>query len=226
MYDYRYPLFGSSRKARPAMRQRIFGPARRRREGGAVLVIVTLSLIALFGHDGPGSGRRIAPVHSSGPRERRRCRCARCRPILRSREGVGTANAQASQYTVANESGAAVASGFPKYFPSCNSPAGSSWTVRVSTDRPLFFAPVLGFDESTQVATEATASWGGAGVGEKVAPLMLSADRLKSPNCDIHLQTHTRRRTGSAGSGGTTLRADPHTNPESRERRMGNAGPL
>ena len=100
------------------------------------------------------------------------------------KEGVGTANAQASQYTVANESGATVASGFPQYFPSCDSPAGLV-TVRVTTERPLFFAPVLGFESDTPVATEATASWGGAGIGEKVAPLMLSADRLHSPDCDI-----------------------------------------
>jgi hypothetical protein len=68
------------------------------------------------------------------------------------------------------------------YSPSCSNPWGFV-TVRVTTSRPLFFAPVLGLDAETPVVTEAMAAWGGAGAGEKVAPLMLSANRLS--DCQI-----------------------------------------
>ncbi|MGI8616178.1 MAG: pilus assembly protein TadG-related protein [Actinomycetota bacterium] len=165
------------------MRQRIFRRAAGD-EQGAVLVIITLSLIALF-----GMMVLVVDVGSLLFTRRALVNAADAAALAAAqscgqKEGIGAANAQASQYTVANQSGASVVFGFPHYFPSCDSPAGLV-TVRVSSDRPLFFAPVLGFDSDTVVVTEATASWGGAGVGEKVAPLMLSADRLHSPDCDI-----------------------------------------
>jgi hypothetical protein len=163
------------------MRQRIFRRARQDEEG-AVLVIVTLSLIALF-----GMMVLVVDVGSLLFTRRALVNAADAAALAAAqscgqKEGIGAANAQANQYTVANESGAAVASGFPKYFPSCDNPWGFV-RVRVSADRPLYFAPVLGFDSDTPVATEAMASWGGAGAGEKVAPLMLSAHRLG--DCDI-----------------------------------------
>ncbi len=40
--------------------------------------------------------------------------------------------------------------------------------MRLTADQQLFFAPVLGFGRSSPVASEATASWGGAGVAEKI----------------------------------------------------------
>ncbi len=165
------------------MRHRIFRRAAADEEG-AVLVILTLSLIALF-----GMMVLVVDVGSLLFTRRALVNAADAAALAAAqscgqKEGIGAANVQANQYTVANESGASVAFGFPHYFPSCDSPAGLV-TVRVTTERPLFFAPVLGFDSDTAVVTEATASWGGAGVGEKVAPLMLSADRLHSPDCDI-----------------------------------------
>jgi Putative Flp pilus-assembly TadE/G-like len=165
------------------MRHRIFRRAAGNEEG-AVLVIVTLSLIALF-----GMMVLVVDVGSLLFTRRALVNAADAAALAAAqscgqKEGIGTANAQANQYTVANQSDAAVVFGFPHYFPSCDSPAGLV-TVRVRSDRPLFFAPVLGFDSDTAVVTEATASWGGAGIGEKVAPLMLSADRLHSPDCDI-----------------------------------------
>jgi hypothetical protein len=104
------------------------------------------------------------------------------------KEGMGEASFQAEFYAVANESGAQVMPGYPRYFPNCDAPAGLV-TVRVRSDQTLFFAPVLGADSETPVTTEATASWGGAGIGEKVAPLMLSANRLS--DCQIPPETPT-----------------------------------
>jgi hypothetical protein len=163
------------------VRHRIFRRAAADEEG-AVLVIITLSLIALF-----GMMVLVVDVGSLLYTRRALVNAADAAALAAAqscgqKEGIGTANAQANQYTVANQSGASVAFGFPHYFPSCDSPAGLV-TVRVTTERPLFFAPVLGFDSDAAVVTEATASWGGAGIGEKVAPLMLSFLRLS--DCDI-----------------------------------------
>ncbi len=194
------------------MRQRIFRRAAGD-EAGAVLVIVTLSLIALFGmmvlvvDVGSLLFTRRALVNAAD------AAALAAAQSCGNKEGIGSANAQANQYTVANQSGATVAFGFPHYFPNCDSPAGLV-TVRVTTDRPLFFAPVLGFDSDTAVVTEATASWGGAGVGEKVAPLMLSADRLKSANCDIPPADPRAAEDRICWFWWNNSSSNPHTNPD------------
>ena len=158
------------------MRQRIFRRAAGD-EGGAVLVIITLSLIALFGMMvlvvdvgsllftrralvNAADAAALAAAQSCGRRR------ASGRPMRRPTSTPWRTRAAPR-----------CLSGFPDYFPSCDSPAGLV-TVRVTTERPLFFAPVLGFDSDTAVVSEATASWGGAGVGENVAPLMLSFNRI------------------------------------------------
>ncbi|HET9250282.1 MAG TPA: pilus assembly protein TadG-related protein [Actinomycetota bacterium] len=151
-------------------------------EAGATLIIVVLSLLALF-----GMMVLVVDVGSLLYARRALVNAADAAALAAAqscgqKEGQSEASLQAEFFTVANQSGAVVASGYPQYFPSCDSPAGLV-TVRVTTQRPLFFAPVLGLDSEAAVATEATASWGGAGAGEKVAPLMLSANRLS--DCQI-----------------------------------------
>lgn len=151
-------------------------------ESGAVLVILVLSLMAMF-----GMMVLVVDVGSLLFARRAMVNAADAAALAAAqscgqKEGLAEANAQATKYTVANESGAAVVSGFPQYFPSCDAPAGIV-KVRVTSDQPLFFAPVLGADSETPVSTEATAQWGGAGAGTKVAPLMLSANRLS--DCQI-----------------------------------------
>lgn len=166
------------RKRRPA----------RNGEEGATLVIVTLSLMAMF-----GMMVLVIDVGSLLYARRALVNAADAAALAAAqscgqKEGSGAASVQAEFYAVANHEGALVESGFPKYFPSCDSPAGLV-TVRVTSDQPLFFAPVLGADAEAAVATEATASWGGAGIGENVAPLMLSANRLS--DCEIPPETPT-----------------------------------
>lgn len=151
-------------------------------EDGAVLVIVTLSLLAIF-----GIMVLVVDVGSLLVARRALVNAADAAALAAAqscgqKEGAASADAQAAFYAVENQSDAVVVSGFPRFFPSCDSPAGIV-TVRVSTDQALFFAPVLGVDPDTAVTTEATASWGGAGIGEKVAPLMLSENRLS--DCEI-----------------------------------------
>jgi hypothetical protein len=180
VYDHQRLLPGSRKVARMARTS----PLRAEREDGATLIIVTLSLVALFGmmvlvvDVGSVLFARRAMVNAAD------AAALAAAQSCGQKEGIGAANTMANTYTAANANGASVAFGYPKYFPNCDSPAGLV-TVRVESTRPLFFAPVLGLDPDQAVVTEATASWGGAGIGEKVAPLMLSADRLHSPDCDI-----------------------------------------
>jgi hypothetical protein len=180
VYDYQRLLH--PRYLGKSDEMRIQLPRPRPHEDGAVLVIVVLSLMALFGmmvlvvDVGSVLFSRRAMVNAAD------AAALAAAQSCGQKEGLFEANLQANYYSVANQNGASVAPGFPKYFPNCDSPAGLV-TVRVTADRPLFFAPVLGFDSDTAVVTEATASWGGAGVGEKVAPLMLSGNRLS--DCQI-----------------------------------------
>jgi hypothetical protein len=153
-----------------------------RAEDGAVLVIVALSLLAMF-----GMMVLVVDVGSLLYARRALVNAADAAALAAAqscgqKEGMGEAVVQARFYAVANQTGADLVSGFPTFFPSCDSPAGLV-TVQVTTDRPLFFAPVLGADAEAAVTTEAVASWGGAGIGERVAPLMLSANRLS--DCEI-----------------------------------------
>jgi Putative Flp pilus-assembly TadE/G-like len=158
------------------MRQKIF---RRTPQGeeGAVLIIVVLSLIALF-----GMMVLVVDVGSLLYTRRALVNAADAAALAAAqscahKEGTSSANFQAGYYSNANKSGAVVVGGYPRYFPRCDAPAGLV-TVRVTIDSPLFFAPVLGADTEAPVTTQATAAWGGAGAGNKVAPLMLSANRL------------------------------------------------
>jgi hypothetical protein len=99
-------------------------------------------------------------------------------------EGTVAAGSMATHYTADNLTGGTIAPGYPTYFPHCDAPSGRV-TVRVEVDQQLSFAPALGFSDSTPVRAQATAVWGGAGTFEHVAPLMVSADRLHSEECDI-----------------------------------------
>ena len=151
-------------------------------ESGATLIIITLSLMALF-----GMMVLVIDVGSVLYARRELVNAADAAALAAAqscgqKEGQTAADVQAGMYTSENAADAVVVGGYPRYFPSCESPAGLV-TVRVTVDRPLFFAPVLGLDPEAPVITEATASWGGAGIGEKVAPLMLSWNRLS--DCEI-----------------------------------------
>lgn len=156
--------------------------AERGGESGATLVIVTLSLLALF-----GMMVLVVDVGSLLFTRRGLVNAADAAALAAAQscgqaEGQGVATVQAEFYTAANQSGAQLVDGYPDYWPSCDNPWGFV-TVQVTTEKPLYFAPVLGLDPDAPVTTEAVASWGGAGAGEKVAPMMLSAHRLS--DCDI-----------------------------------------
>jgi hypothetical protein len=171
------------------------------------VVIVVLSLLALFGmivlavDVGALLLTRVAAQNSADS-------AALAAAIsCGKKEGLATANAQATEYTTTNLSGSIIMPGYPRYSPTCTAPSGRV-TVRVEMDRALYFAPALGFSSSSPVRAEATAVWGGAGAFEHVAPLMVSADRLHSPDCDIPPAVPTGPRTCSFWWDNSPARSD------------------
>lgn len=153
-----------------------------RDERGAVLLVVALTLLTLI-----GSLVLVVDLGFLVAKKRALVQAADAAALAAAlscgqAEGPGMASSMASSYTVNNEPFANVVGGYPKYFPRCNAPAGFV-TVQVELNQPLFFSPALGLGNTRRVVAEATASWGGAGVGERVAPLMISAYRLS--DCEI-----------------------------------------
>lgn len=151
-------------------------------ERGAVLVIITLLLIVLIGavvlvvDVGSLLYRRVALQNAAD--------AAALASAISCASGQGqvAADVQAGQLAGDNSFGALIVSGYPAYSPTCDARAGSV-TVIVTDEERLFFAPVLGTEETATVQAKATAIWGGAGAGENMAPLMLSAHRLS--DCEI-----------------------------------------
>ncbi|HXF73473.1 MAG TPA: pilus assembly protein TadG-related protein [Actinomycetota bacterium] len=165
------------------------------REDGAVLVIVVLMIVALFGMVTLAvdvgallTKRRQLVTAADAAALAAAQSCAR-------RQGTAVANQQAMIYAQANAGAVSMEAGYPRYSPRCEAAAGTV-TVRLTADQPLFFAPVLGFGRSSPVASQATASWGGAGVAEKIAPLMLSAQRLSDCNIPPDEVTRTQLAAG------------------------------
>jgi Tfp pilus assembly protein PilX len=160
------------------------------REDGAVLVIVVLMIVALF-----GMVTLAVDVGALLVKRRQLVTAADAAALAAAqscarRQGTAVANQQAAAYAQANAGAVTIVAGYPRYSPRCEAPAGTV-TVRLTADQELYFARALGFGPSSPVASEATASWGGAGGAEKIAPLMLSADRLS--DCNIPPDEDTRR---------------------------------
>lgn len=145
-------------------------------EEGAVLLIVAIALVALMGllvlTVDLGllvAQKRVMVTAADSSALAAAMSCG-------TREGEAAATAQAASYAGSNGGGELV-TGYPKYFPSCDSPSGFV-EVEVRYRQKLLFAPALGLGSERIVVARATASWGGAGIGEKIAPLMVNANRL------------------------------------------------
>lgn len=153
-----------------------------RDEAGAVVIIVALSMVAIFG--------MLALVVDVGGVLYRRVQLQNAADAAAlaaaiscgTQEGSTEARRQADVLTAANSLGAQVTPGWPTYTPNCEASNGTV-TVRVRGAQDLAFAGVLGIAGSAEVTAQATAMWGGAGIGENIAPLMLSAERLN--DCQI-----------------------------------------
>jgi len=162
--------------------QRPHDRRRASKEDGAVLALVALAMVALFGMaalavDVGGMLYRRLELQNAADA------AALAAAISCGRqEGAQAAQAQAGLLTVANSSRADVMPGWPTYSPNCDAATGTV-TVRVHAQQELAFGAVLGIAGPVDVTAQATALWGGAGVGEHIAPLMLSAERLT--DCEI-----------------------------------------
>jgi len=110
--------------------------------------------------------------------------CARSRGLTVA-AAQADADAQADSLAVANV-GDAVRAEDPVYTPSCN-PEGGTVTVHYQGQQPLFFGQVVGVSSPKTVSATATATWGGVGSTNRIAPLMLSMNRLSEP-CRIPSQ--------------------------------------
>jgi len=162
--------------------------ARAREERGAYAVIVALLLVALIGmlslsvdggflflkYRAMRNGNDAAALAAA-------LSCARGRGLTEA-AARADADAQADALATANV-GDAVRAEDPVYTPSCN-PDGGSVTVHYQGQQPLFFGQVVGVSSPKTVSATATATWGGVGSANRIAPLMLSMNRLSEP-CNI-----------------------------------------
>lgn len=151
------------------------------REDGAVLMIVAVILVVLFALlvltvdlGLMVANKRVMVTAADSSALAAAISCG-------SKEGETAASAQAAAYAASN-GGGEIVPGFPQYLPSCDAPAGMV-KIEVRYRQELFFAPVLGLGSEGLVVARATAFWGGAGIGEHLAPLMVNANRLG--DCEI-----------------------------------------
>ncbi|MDQ3660040.1 MAG: pilus assembly protein TadG-related protein [Actinomycetota bacterium] len=138
-------------------------------ERGAVLVFVALLLLAIFG--------MVALVVDAGAMlvKRRKVVAAADSASLAAAQSCareqGDAASQANTYASGNTSDAALVAFTPV---GCDSSASAgSVAVTYGANQELYFAPILGFDETMSVEASATAMWGPARSSEPI-PLALN----------------------------------------------------
>jgi len=162
---------------------RVLSKAKLQDERGAVVPIVVLSLIALF-------GMVVLAVDVGGLMAKRRtmvntndsAALAAARAYATEEGGAicgsndGPASAAADSLAISN-AGAQVQTATNVFEPNC---AEQTVHVEYRIVQDLFFAPVLGFDDTTQVAAAATAEWGESS-GGAVPPVELDPNLTR--NC-------------------------------------------
>jgi hypothetical protein len=149
------------------------GQASSKGEDGAVLVIVVLSLVALFGMTtlvvdvgGALYARRGVVNASDSAALAAAISCAQTAD-LDVPESIADEFALANLPDV-NVAGANIVSAI-----NCDTGRSGRVTVGYGKQQQLFFAPVLGFGNEANVATMATAAWSGAG-SASILPIVLN----------------------------------------------------
>jgi Flp pilus assembly protein TadG len=66
----------------------------------------------------------------------------------------------------------------------CRADVTGHVTVRYQSDQSLFFAPVLGFSHTSEVTSQATASWGAAGAAGPI-PLVIYEGFFQGTRCNV-----------------------------------------
>jgi hypothetical protein len=152
-----------------------------RDEGGAVLVIVALSLIALF-------AMAVLSVDVGGLYAARRsmvnaadaaalAAAQTCITQDQDPQAVALSYAQDNVAAFGLQDLAVTAPVVCDY-------STKTVTVAISAQQDLFFAPVLGFDDHGAVATTATAKWGPTGSASPI-PLVIYEGLFQGHNCDV-----------------------------------------
>jgi Flp pilus assembly protein TadG len=153
-------------------------------EHGATVVIVVLSLVAMF-------AMMVLTVDVGGLLYKRRS-------MVNSADAAALAAAQAcattsdgevpesvaDSFAVDNTSGLLAENGGVADQAGCDSGGPGYVTVRYSVPQDLFFANVLGLGDSATVGTEATAAWGAIGGHDGPIPIVLYLSAFQG-DCDI-----------------------------------------
>jgi Putative Flp pilus-assembly TadE/G-like len=142
---------------------RVMDPVRLREERGAVIPIVVLSLIAIFGmvvltvDVGGTLTKRRSMVNASDSAALAAAQSFALRVEAQCGTNEAPAQSKADQFASSNVGGAAHLSGAAGFQTDCTN---QTVAVGYGTNQQLFFAPVLGFPGTTPVQTAATAKWG------------------------------------------------------------------
>ena len=190
LYDYRYPLFGSSKGATSDASEDLqTGRRRRRRRRPRHRHPQPDRAVR---HDGAGGGRWLTALHSTRARECRRCRRTRSGPVLRAERG----------HRGCQCAGQPIHSGQPKR---CR---GRIWVPSLFPELRLACWPRNGPRDHRTGRCSSPPSWVSTriprlsprrpprgveqAIGENVAPMMLSANRLNRPIATSHRQIRMR----------------------------------
>lgn len=156
-------------------------------ERGATAVIVTLSLVAIFGlivltvDVGQLLFQRRAMVNAAD---------AAALAAAQSCAGLSDSDvpeSMADDFALDNVSTANAGAVNITEMVGCDGPAFGHVTVEYAMNQDLFFAGVLGFEGPAAVSTEATAGWGPAG-GANPLPVVVYSGNDQG-NCDIDPET-------------------------------------
>ncbi len=162
---------------------RVMNPVRLREERGAVLPIVVLSLIAIFGmvvltvDVGGALSKRRSMVNGSDSAALAAAQSFAMRAEAVCGSSESGAQTRADQFATSNVSGTTRLLGSAGWQTDC---AAQTVKVGYGVDQQLFFAPVLGFGNTTPVRTTATAKWGPPSGG---AALPVELDPATTNSC-------------------------------------------
>lgn len=158
---------------------------RSRGEDGATIIIVVLSLVALF-------AMIVLAVDVGGLllRQRAMVNGADAAALAAAKSCASTSDtdnpeAQADLFAIDNVSGLVASNGQITQSANCDTNGEGYVTVEYTKQQDLFFAGVLGFGSSAAVRAEATAGWGPPGSGNPV-PVVLNTAAFQGP-CAIPL---------------------------------------
>jgi putative Flp pilus-assembly TadE/G-like protein len=158
-----------------------------REERAVSIVIVAISLVAIF-------GMVVLTVDVGALLVKRRSMVngADAAALAAAQSCVrATGDAEAQADTFADSNVTSTVSGGITDAPGCGQDVPGHVSVRYTTNQDLYFAPVLGFGDQEDVASEATAAWGPSG-GANPVPIVLNLATFQG-DCDIPNATKGQR---------------------------------